>query len=166
MLFRFLEEIANVDSSAVEQIIDYITKLLNTQVITIGGTTLTIGLIIASLIRFFVPKNKIIINQEKAIANLEAENTQLKEINNDLEARVITLEEKMNVVVENTPNKKVKEAKDILITPQQVIKISNLNATTSNRKVNKKIKIKVKKSSNNENVVSNFNGEVVSNGWW
>ena len=157
MLFRFLEEIANVDSSAVEQIIDYITKLLNTQVITIGGTTLTIGLIIASLIRFFVPKNKIIINQEKAIANLEAENTQLKEINNDLEARVITLEEKMNVVVENTPNKKVKEAKDILITPQQVIKISNLNATTSNRKVNKKIKIKVKKS-------SNFNGEVVSNG--
>ncbi len=164
MLFRFLEEIANVDSSAVEQIIDYITKLLNTQVITIGGTTLTIGLIIASLIRFFVPKNKIIINQEKAIANLEAENTQLKEINNDLEARVITLEEKMNVVVENTPNKKVKEAKDILITPQQVIKISNLNATTSNRKVNKKIKIKVKKSSNNENVVSNFNGEVVSNG--
>lgn len=164
MLFRFLEEIANVDSSAVEQIIDYITKLLNTQVITIGGTTLTIGLIIASLIRFFVPKNKIIINQEKAIANLEAENTQLKEINNDLEARVITLEEKMNVVVENTPNKKVKEAKDILITPQQVIKISNLNATTSNRKVNKKIKIKVKKSSNNENVVSNCNGEVVSNG--
>ena len=164
MLFRFLEEIANVDSSAVEQIIDYITKLLNTQVITIGGTTLTIGLIIASLIRFFVPKNKIIINQEKAIANLEAENTQLKEINNDLEARVITLEEKMNVVVENTPNKKVKEAKDILITPQQVIKISNLNATTSNRKVNKKIKIKVKKSSKNENVVSNFNGEVVSNG--
>ena len=164
MLFRFLEEIANVDSSAVEQIIDYITKLLNTQVITIGGTTLTIGLIIASLIRFFVPKNKIIINQEKAIANLEAENTQLKEINNDLEARVITLEEKMNVVVENTPNKKVKEAKDILITPQQVIKISNLNATTSNRKVNKKIKIKVKKSSNNENVVSNFNGEEVSNG--
>lgn len=164
MLFRFLEEIANVDSSAVEQIIDYITKLLNTQVITIGGTTLTIGLIIASLIRFFVPKNKIIINQEKAIANLEAENTQLKEINNDLEARVITLEEKMNVVVENTPNKKVKEAKDIRITPQQVIKISNLNATTSNRKVNKKIKIKVKKSSNNENVVSNFNGEVVSNG--
>ena len=157
MLFRFLEEIANVDSSAVEQIIDYITKLLNTQVITIGGTTLTIGLIIASLIRFFVPKNKIIINQEKAIANLEAENTQLKEINNDLEARAITLEEKMNVVVENTPNKKVKEAKDILITPQQVIKISNLNATTSNRKVNKKIKIKVKKS-------SNFNGEVVSNG--
>lgn len=164
MLFRFLEEIANVDSSAVEQIIDYITKLLNTQVITIGGTTLTIGLIIASLIRFFVPKNKIIINQEKAIANLEAENTQLKEINNDLEARVITLEEKMNVVVENTPNKKVKEAKDILITPQQVIKISNLNATTSNRKVNKKIKIKVKKLSNNENVVSNCNGEVVSNG--
>lgn len=164
MLFRFLEEIANVDSSAVEQIIDYITKLLNTQVITIGGTTLTIGLIIASLIRFFVPKNKIIINQEKAIANLEAENIQLKEINNDLEARVITLEEKMNVVVENTPNKKVKEAKDIRITPQQVIKISNLNATTSNRKVNKKIKIKVKKSSNNENVVSNFNGEVVSNG--
>ena len=164
MLFRFLEEIANVDSSAVEQIIDYITKLLNTQVITIGGTTLTIGLIIASLIRFFVPKNKIIINQEKTIANLEAENTQLKEINNDLEARVITLEEKMNVVVENTPNKKVKEAKDILITPQQVIKISNLNATTSNRKVNKKIKIKVKKSSNNENVVSNCNGEVVSNG--
>lgn len=164
MLFRFLEEIANVDSSAVEQIIDYITKLLNTQVITIGGTTLTIGLIIASLIRFFVPKNKIITNQEKAIANLEAENIQLKEINNDLEARVITLEEKMNVVVENTPNKKVKEAKDIRITPQQVIKISNLNATTSNRKVNKKIKIKVKKSSNNENVVSNFNGEVVSNG--
>lgn len=164
MLFRFLEEIANVDSSAVEQIIDYITKILNTQVITIGGTTLTIGLIIASLIRFFVPKNKIIINQEKAIANLEAENIQLKEINNDLEARVITLEEKMNVVVENTPNKKVKEAKDIRITPQQVIKISNLNATTSNRKVNKKIKIKVKKSSNNENVVSNFNGEVVSNG--
>lgn len=164
MLFRFLEEIANVDSSAVEQIIDYITKLLNTQVITIGGTTLTIGLIIASLIRFFVPKNKIIINQEKTIANLETENIQLKEINNDLEARVITLEEKMNVVVENTPNKKVKEAKDIRITPQQVIKISNLNATTSNRKVNKKIKIKVKKSSNNENVVSNFNGEVVSNG--
>lgn len=164
MLFRFLEEIANVDSSAVEQIIDYITKLLNTQVITIGGTTLTIGLIIASLIRFFVPKNKIIINQEKAIANLEAENIQLKEINNELEARVVTLEEKMNVVVENTPNKKVKEAKDIRITPQQVIKISNLNATTSNRKVNKKIKIKVKKSSNNENVVSNFNGEVVSNG--
>lgn len=164
MLFRFLEEIANVDSSAVEQIIDYITKLLNTQVITIGGTTLTIGLIIASLIRFFVPKNKIITNQEKAIANLEAENIQLKEINNDLQARVITLEEKMNVVVENTPNKKVKEAKDIRITPQQVIKISNINATTSNRKVNKKIKIKVKKSSNNENVVSNFNGEVVSNG--
>lgn len=164
MLFRFLEEIANVDSSAVEQIIDYITKILNTQVITIGGTTLTIGLIIASLIRFFVPKNKIIINQEKAIANLEAENIQLKEINNDLEARVITLEEKMNVVVENTPNKKVKEAKDIRITPQKVIKISNLNATTSNRKVNKKIKIKIKKSSNNENVVSNFNGEVVSNG--
>lgn len=164
MLFRFLEEIANVDSSAVEQIIDYITKLLNTQVITIGGTTLTIGLIIASLIRFFVPKNKIIANQEKAIANLEAENIQLKEINNELEARVVTLEEKMNVVVENTPNKKVKEAKDIRITPQQVIKISNLNATTSNRKVNKKIKIKVKKSSNNENVVSNFNGEVVSNG--
>lgn len=164
MLFRFLEEIANVDSSAVEQIIDYITKLLNTQVITIGGTTLTIGLIIASLIRFFVPKNKIIINQEKTIANLEAENIQLKEINNDLEARVITLEEKMNVVVENTPNKKVKEAKDIRITPQQVIKISKLTATTSNKKLNKKIKIKVKKSSKNENVVSNFNGEVVSNG--
>lgn len=138
-----LEETTDA-TTAVETMLKYIKEFFETPIVTVGGTTLTIGLLIFAILKFFLPKNATITNQEKTIDELQEENTELKESNADLKARVETLEAQMNVVVTNTPNTKVRAAKDLKIAPAEV-KPLNANVTKTMRKVKVKVKKKAKK---------------------
>lgn len=158
LLLKILEDTPSIDTTAVDQLFAWLQKILNTNLITIGGTTLTVGLLIVATIKFLFPKNKIIINQESTISQLEEENAALKETAVKQEARIKTLEEQMAVVVANTPNKKVQAAKDIKIDPASVVVIS-ANVTKNTKK---KVKVKVKKAV--DTAVNTLESGVVSNG--
>ena len=123
-------------SSAVE----WIKELLKTEVLTYGTTSLTIGYIIFLIIKWIVPNNKIINNQESTITILDDENKKLKETNAQLIKDVEILKKQMDVVLSNTQNRKYKEAKNIelLVNVYEELKP---NVTELIKKA-KKIKIK------------------------
>lgn len=136
------ETVEAIDTTAVDKMLEWLKTILETPIATIGGTTLTVGLLIFAVIKFIFPKNKIIANQETTIDQLEKENEKLKETATIQEARIATLEAQMKVVTENTPNKRVQGAKTIRIEPQQVTAIK-ANAT---RNVKRRVKVKVAKA--------------------
>lgn len=142
IVLKILEGTPAIDTTAVDEIIKKITEFLSIPVVTIGGTTLTIGLIIVALIKFFFPKNAIIKNQEETISQLNEENKTLKQKQVENEARIATLEQQVGVVLEFTPNKRVQEAKAIKVLPEQVL-IIDANAATKRR-----VKVKIKKAAN------------------
>lgn len=120
--------------------VEWIKELLNTEVLTYGTTTLTIGYIIFLIIKWIVPNNKIINNQESTITILDDENKKLKETNAQLIKDVEILKKQMDVVLSNTQNRKYKEAKNIelLVNVYEELKP---NVTELIKKA-KKIKIK------------------------
>lgn len=125
--------------SAVDQVLEVITKIFNTELCVVGGTTLTVGLLVVALLKFFIPKDKEVARLETIINNQEEIIETLEKENDDKEARIQTLEARQNVIIENTPNKRVRDCKDIVITSDQ-IKKTQLNAT----RLVKKIRVKVK----------------------
>ena len=140
MMINNLVTIMAEETSAVDQVLDAITKILNTELCVVGGTTLTVGLLVVALLKFFIPKDKEVARLEVIIDNQEAIIENLEKENDDKEARIQTLEARQNVIIENTPNKRVRDCKDIVITSDQV-KTTRLNAT----RMIKRIKVKVKK---------------------
>lgn len=140
MMINNLVNIMAEEISAVDQVLDAITKIFNTELCVVGGTTLTVGLLVVALLKFFIPKDKEVARLEVIIDNQEAIIENLEKDNDEKEARIQTLEARQNVIIENTPNKRVRDCKDIVITSDQV-KTTRLNAT----RMIKKIKVKVKK---------------------
>lgn len=144
--------------SAVQKVMDFIKSILEMPVVTIGGVTLTVGLIAFAVLKFLLPNNKIVVNQEDTIAQLESENAALKEQNAAVEARIATLEAKMDVVTANTPNKRVRDANAIKVEPKEIVVV---HANHTNRK--KKVKVKVKKAI--EQAIADTTGiEAIANG--
>lgn len=127
-----------------ESVITWIQNLLNTQVLVYGTTVLTIGHIIYLILRWILPNNKIITNQESTISFLEDENTSLKETNQKLIADVEKLKKQMDVVLTNSQNKKYRQAKNIEIA------VNNVEALKTNitKLIRKTKKVKVKKGTN------------------
>lgn len=130
---------------SVEGVLNKIISIFNTELFRYGGTSLSIGLIAVTLVRWFVPKNKIIAYQERTISELEYMNKQLQTKANEQEARIQTLEMKMKVIMETTTNKKIRAAKNININPEHVQDLK-VNAT----KELKKVKVKVVKDGKNQ----------------
>ena len=124
----------------IESCVEWLKELLNTEVFTYGTTTLTIGYIIFLIIKWIIPNNKIINNQESTITILDEENQKLKETNEQLIKDVETLKKQMDVVLSNSQNKKYKEAKNIELLVQTYNEIKP-NVTELIKKA-KKIKIK------------------------
>lgn len=130
---------------SVEGVLNKIISIFNTELFRYGGTSLSIGLIIVTLVRWFFPKNKIIAYQERTISELEYMNKQLQTKANEQEARIQTLEMKMKVIMETTTNRKIREVKNINITPE---KVHDLKANAT--KELKKVKVKVVKDGKNQ----------------
>lgn len=123
-----------------ESAVQWITEILNTEVFVYGTSVLTIGHIILLILKWILPNNKIINNQESTIGILEEENQNLKDTNAQLVADVETLKRQMDVVLTYSQNRHYKEARNIetLAEIQQVIQ-SNITELV---KKTKKIKVK------------------------
>ena len=125
----------------IQSCVEWIKELLNTEVFTYGTTTLTIGYIIFLIIKWIVPNNKIINNQESTITILDDENQKLKATNEQLIKDVETLRKQMDVVLSNSQNKKYKEAKNI----ETLIQTYNEIKPNVTELIKKAKKIKIKK---------------------
>ena len=124
----------------IQSCVEWLKELLNTEVFTYGTTTLTIGYIIFLIIKWIVPNNKIINNQESTITILDEENQKLKSTNEQFIKDVEVLKKQMDVVLSNSQNRKYKEAKNIDVLIQTYNEIKP-NITEIVKKA-KKIKIK------------------------
>lgn len=118
----------------------WIVEILNTQVFVVGTTSITIGCIVALILRWFFPNNKIINNQNTTIDILETENETLRNANEQLIADVETLKRQMDVVLSYSQNKHYKEARN-LATLNEVQDVIQENINNLIKKT-KKIKIK------------------------
>lgn len=167
-----IEEATNtIDTSAVDKLFEWLNKIFSTPLFTYGGITITIGILIVGIIKFFFPKNKIIVEQEKEIIELKAENDKLKEDAETTEARIETLEKQMSIVTYNSPNKKVRDARFIKIQPTQ--RMSRFDAIDYRQAKKKRYRVRVKKTiekaveSNEKNLIDKItdNGsEMIQNG--
>ena len=151
----FLEDAIEIESttSAVEELKTWLDAILNRPLFIIGGTSITIGLIIALILRYLYKKfgtGKLVKTQALAIKKLEAENEIERNRNAELETRVQTLEAKTNIITKNSDNKKIRDAYYIKIEPVKAEYQTKIPTALNNRK--KKFKIKVKKQK--EEVVS------------
>lgn len=162
LLVNFLDDAQSIDTSAVDKVFEWIKHILNTNLVTIGGTTLTVGLLLVALIKFFFPKNKIVAEQEVEIVSLKAENNLLKDDIERKEARLETLESQMSVVLNNNPNKKVRDARYIKVSPQQTYsRFSNIDYKHRKKKVRVKVKKNANSNTNTDNVIQNKVEQIV-----
>lgn len=129
----------------IESAVQWIQDFLNMPIFVYGTTTLTFGYVILLVLKWILPNNKIINNQESTIGILESENQILKETNAKLVADVEKLKKQMDVVLTSTQNKKYRQAKNIESVVDQVEKIQ-ANVTEILKKTKK---IKVKKGTTN-----------------
>ena len=132
-----------IDTTAVDKVLEMIQKILDTNLVTIGGVTITIGAFIFAILKFFLPKNKVVDGQSAIIEKQEKEIELLKEEKAQNEARIATLEAKVDVITQNTPNKRVRDANTIRIEPE---KPSLIDYTAGKVARRKKYKVRVKKA--------------------
>lgn len=167
LLDGIAEDVPTIDTSAVDKIFEWIQHILNTEVIKIGGVTLTVGLLLIALIKFFFPKNKQVAELEIQNRQLKAENNQLKDTNEELQSRVSTLETKVDVIIEYNPNKRVRDSRNYIADRKPMYaryQDNNLEHRRNNKK--HKVRVKVKKAVTDvvDNVIDKVESEVMNNG--
>lgn len=121
--------------------LQWLWDILNMPLVVYGTTSLSIMGVVAMLIKWLVPKDKIILNQEKTITKLEARNKILEEENATNKAKIERLEAQVNIIIDNSYNKNIKKAKTIDLTKINVEE-TNANITAIFKEVKKKVKVK------------------------
>lgn len=121
--------------------LQWLWDILNMPLVVYGTTSLSVMGVVAMLIKWLVPKDKIILNQEKTITKLEARNKILEEENATNKAKIERLEAQVNIIIDNSYNKNIKKAKTIDLTKINVEE-TNANITAIFKEVKKKVKVK------------------------
>ena len=88
--------------------IESVQELFNTDLITYGGTTITIGAIVIAVLKLLLPNGKTNKENTFEINKLRNENTELGKRVEENEKKIKELKGVINQIIENSTNKKIK----------------------------------------------------------
>lgn len=88
--------------------IESVQELFNTDLITYGGTTITIGAIVIAVLKLLLPNGKTNKENTFEINKLRNENTELGKRVEENEKKIKELNGVINQIIENSTNKKIK----------------------------------------------------------
>lgn len=88
--------------------IESVQELFNTDLITYGGTTITIGAIVIAVLKLLLPNGKTNKENTFEINKLRNENAELGKRVEENEKKIKELNGVINQIIENSTNKKIK----------------------------------------------------------
>jgi UDP-N-acetylglucosamine:LPS N-acetylglucosamine transferase len=88
--------------------IESVQELFNTDLITYGGTTITIGAIVIAVLKLLLPNGKTNKENTFEINKLKNENAELGKRVEENEKKIKELNGVINQIIENSTNKKIK----------------------------------------------------------
>lgn len=88
--------------------IESVQELFNTDLITYGGTTITIGAIVIAVLKLLLPNGKTNKENTFEITKLKNENAELGKRVEENEKKIKELNGVINQIIENSTNKKIK----------------------------------------------------------
>lgn len=88
--------------------IESVQELFNTDLITYGGTTITIGAIVIAVLKLLLPNGKTNKENTFEITKLKNENEELGKRVEENEKKIKELNGVINQIIENSTNKKIK----------------------------------------------------------
>ena len=124
--------------------IESVQELFNTDLITYGGTTITIGAIVIAVLKLLLPNGKTNKENTFEITKLKNENAELGKRVEENEKKIKELNGVINQIIENSTNKKIKSINSNFNKVNIGEHIEEL-VTVVTEVVNKVKKVKVKK---------------------
>ena len=124
--------------------IESVQELFNTDLITYGGTTITIGAIVIAVLKLLLPNGKTNKENTFEITKLKNENAELGKRVEENEKKIKELNGVINQIIENSTNKKIKSINSNFNKVNIGEHIEEL-VPVVNEVVNKVKKVKVKK---------------------
>lgn len=124
--------------------IESVQELFNTDLITYGGTTITIGAIVIAVLKLLLPNGKTNKENTFEITKLKNENAELGKRVEENEKKIKELNGVINQIIENSTNKKIKSINSNFNKVNVAEHIEELVPVVT-EVVNKVKKVKVKK---------------------